>query len=132
MSIAAKTAESKSQRAYYYGYQIYNRTEQTWAMTHFRSNFRSTGEMQISYHGAIVDKANIKNVPTYQIPANETTVSYWTPGVDNKPVLFSCEKAAKMFKTGKVQWVALAHGKNPQWVEAVKEFASSKNLLAQS
>jgi len=130
LSISTKS-ENGWEKAYYCGYSMYDRKEQDWAMSHFRSNARSVKELWLSFK---TDISSLKEKPAAitQIPASETTASYWVPGENNKPVLMTCEKAAKLYKKGSLHWVCPTKNKSPQWVEAHKEFSAKENLLALS
>lgn len=131
LSISTK-GENGWEKAYYCGYSIYDRKEQEWAMNHFRSNARSAKELWLSFR--VVDTGVFKpnTGPVVQIPASETGANYWVPGENNKPVLMTCEKAAKLYKKGNLHWVCPVKNKSPQWVEAHKEFSAKENLLALS
>lgn len=130
LSISSK-GDHGWEKAYYCGYAVYDRKEQEWAMNHFRTNSRTARELWISFQ---TDPNNFKKNagPVIQIPASETAASYWVPGENNKPVLMTCEKAAKLYKKGNLHWVCPTKNKSPQWVEAHKEFSAKENLLALS
>jgi hypothetical protein len=131
LSITAKTSEGGKETAHYLGYKIYNALEQQWAMNHFRANYRTIKELHLSYSEQLNKGVDPKR--SFRIPAKESGASYWIPGADNKPVLVSCDKAAKMFKKGELHWVCLNGGsKQPTWSEAQKEFSNFENLLAHS
>lgn len=128
LSISTK-GDNGWEKAYYCGYAVYDRREQEWAINHFRSNFKTTKELWISFQNN-PQGLKVNNGPVVQIPSTETSANYWVPGADNKPVLLSCEKAAKLYKKGNLHWVCLTKNKSPQWVEARKEFSPKENLLA--
>lgn len=130
LSISTK-GENGWEKSYYCGYSLYDRKEQEWAMNHFRNNARNSKELWISFQ-ADLKTFKINNAPVVQIPSTETSASYWVPGDNNKPVLLTCEKAAKLYKKGGLHWVCSTKAKTQQWTEAHKEFAAKENLLALS